>query len=300
MDNIPVILQKQSEDYVLKMEFDDRILETVVSSENIKNYGFFEFNNLIKYSQNVKLNYKNGDAFIGVVEKDDSKYTAKKGEFKFKTGEIYKGEFVGRNMVYRNGRIFVPDKGETIFADGTTANGDWLKQYDFTDNEWEQIYENRNSLTEIRDNAVRADKEKQQKLQAENIAKQQAQEKKKIAEQKRKQLYIDKYGEYYGSLISEGQLEVGMSQAMVSEVWNKVFFVVSKSIRNGKTIEFWEYSKDKMQMAILLEGAKNKNNGGGEAAFAEIYMMGLSEQFGGPTVPKTIIFTNNKLTDIYR
>jgi hypothetical protein len=300
LNNIPIIIQKQSEGYLLRMEFDDRILETVVSSENIKNYGFLKFDDLIKSSQNVKLNYKNGNAFIGVVEKDDSKFTAKQGEFKFKTGEIYKGAFGGRNMVYLNGRIFVPDKGETIFADGATANGDWLKQYNFTDNEWKQIYKNSNSLTEIRDNAVRANEEKQQKLQDEKRGKQQAQEKNKIAEQRRKQSYIDKYGEYFGSLISEGQLEVGMSQAMVSEVWNKEFFVVSKSIRNGKTIEYWEYSKDKMQMAILNEGAKNKDKRGSEAALAAIYMVGLSEQLGGPTVPMTIIFTNNKLTDIYR
>lgn len=91
-----------------------------------------------------------------------------------------------------------------------------------------------------------------------------------------------------------------MSQLMVNEVWNKEFFVISKSVRSGESIEIWEFSKDKMQMAIINEGAKHKDSGGGEAALAAIFLMGLSEQLGGPKPPQMIVFTNNKLTDIYR
>ena len=298
----PVTLQKHAVDYLLKIKFDDRILETFVSSDDVKKYGFLTFDDLIKSSQNVTLNYTNGNVFVGVVEKkyDDDKYTPKQGEFRFKTGEIYKGILGGRYLWYINGRIFVPDQGETTFADGTTANGDWLKQYNFTDNEWQQIYGNSKSLTEIRDNAVRVNEEKQIKLREEKIAKAQAEQEKLLEEQQRKQEYISKYGEHFGTLISQGALEVGMSQAMVGEVWNKDFFVVSKSVRNGKSFEIWEFSKDKMQIAIMNEGVKNKDNGGGEAALAAIFLMELSESLGGPTVPKMIIFTNNKLTDIYR
>ncbi len=300
MNNIPVTLQKQSENYILTMEFNDRALETSVSPDDIKKYGFLRFDDLIKHSQNVTLNFKNGNIFIGVVEKSNDKYTAKQGEYHFSTGETYEGALGRENLIYRNGRIFVPDKGETTFTDGSTANGDWLKQYNFTDNEWKQIYDNSKSLTEIRDNAIRVNDEKQIKLREEKIAQERAEQEKRIKEQQRKQEYISKYGEYFGMLISKGELDTGMSQAMVNEVWNKDFFVISKSIRSGKTVEIWEFSKDKMQMAILNEGAKNKDSGGGEAALTAIFLMGLSEQLGGPKAPQMIIFTNNKLTDIYR
>ena len=173
--NNPVTLQKQSENYMLKIIFDDRVLETVVSPDIIKRYGFFAFDDFIKSSQNVKLNYNNGNIFIGIVEKNVDTYKAKQGEYKFTTGEKYTGTFgLGNLIYYDKGRIFVPDQGETMFADGTTASGDWLKQYNFTDNEWKQIYESSKSLTEIRNMAVRVNQEKQEKIQAEKIAKEQA------------------------------------------------------------------------------------------------------------------------------
>jgi hypothetical protein len=154
-------------------------------------------------------------------------------------------------------------------------------------------------MTEKHNLAIQLYEEQQQKLQAEKIAKQKAEEKKKIAEQKKKQALIAKYGTHYGTLISEGELDVGMSQLMVNEVWNKEFFVISKSVRSGESIEIWEFSKDKMQMAIINEGAKHKDSGGGEAAIAAIFLMELSDALGGPSAPQMIIFTNNKF-DIYR
>ena len=47
-----------------------------------------------------------------------------------------------------------------------------------------------------------------------------------------------------------------------------------------------------MQLALLNEGT--------EAALAAIYLMGFAEQLGGMNVPQRLIFTNGKLTDIYR
>jgi len=177
--NQPVTLQKQSDSYTLKIEFDDRILETAVNSDIVKRYGFFAFDDFIKSSQNVKLNFKDGNAFTGIVEKNAGIYKAKQGEYKFVTGEKYTGTLgLGDLIYYNKGRIFVPDQGETIFADGTAVSGDWLKQYNFTDDEWKQIYENSRSLTEIRNMAVRIDKEKQEKLEAEKLAQEQAEKEK--------------------------------------------------------------------------------------------------------------------------
>ena len=180
-------LQKQSEDnYMLKMKFDDRTLETAVSFDYIEqevfpvinnlfkqeqqvqvlevvrvrevNYGIVNFDNFVEKANNVKLTYKNGDIFVGRVKKDNNKYAAQEGEYNFTTGEKYTG-IIGRKSLGGN-YIIVHEQGKTVFSDGTTANGDWTKQYIFTDNEWRQISANSKSLTEIRDKAISFNEEK--------------------------------------------------------------------------------------------------------------------------------------------
>ena len=133
----------------------------------------------------------------------------------------------------------------------------------------------------------------------EKIARLQSEEKKRVADQKRKQEYISKYGEYYGTLVSQGELRAGMSTAMVNAVFPKDLFIISESTRNGQSVEIWQFSKDKMETAIMLEGAKNKEEGV-IGALATAFLIALSEQMGGPTIPRMLIFKNNKLTDIYR
>lgn len=308
----PITLSKKSnkDDYDYRIEFDDKILDVDISTDYLKdnffpnvNYLFqrtkssyneyiisLKFDDYIKNSKSIKLTYNNGDIFIGKVEANynDNNYNAIEGKYTFSNGE----DFVG--IISKYSEIWTD--GEWKFTDGSTEKGNWLKKYNVTSD----ALSGAETMTEKHNLAVQLYEEQQQKLQADKIAKQEAEEKKEIAEQKRKQAYIDKYGDYYGTLISRGQLDVGMTQSMVSEVWNKEFFVVSKSIRTGQTIEMWEFSKDKMQLAIINEGAKNKDNGGGEAALAAIFLMGLSEQLGGPKPPQMIVFTNNILTDIYR
>jgi len=73
----PVVLQKQQDNYLLKIEFDDRILETSVSYDIVKKYGFLAFDDFIKNSQNIKLSYNNGNSFVGIVEKNDNNYRPK-------------------------------------------------------------------------------------------------------------------------------------------------------------------------------------------------------------------------------
>lgn len=306
----PITLAKNSNnnDYDYKIEFDDRTLEASLTADYLKKIFFptvdnlfretkssviqyrvsLKFDDYIKNSKNVKLIYKNGDVFVGKVETYDKKYIANEGEYVFFNGETFIGKLDRYSIIWTD--------GEWKFNDGSTENGDWLKKYNVTSD----ALSSAKTMTEKHNLAIQLYEEQQQKLQAEKIAKQKAEEKKKIAEQKKKQALIAKYGTHYGTLISEGELDVGMSQLMVNEVWNKEFFVISKSVRSGESIEIWEFSKDKMQMAIINEGAKHKDSGGGEAAIAAIFLMGLSDALGGPSAPQMIIFTNNKLTDIYR
>jgi hypothetical protein len=115
---------------------------------------------------------------------------------------------------------------------------------------------------------------------------------------RRKKAYISKYGEYYGSLISEAKVDVGMSRAMVNEIWNKSFFNISISVHNGLSIEMWEFDQEKMNMEIIKEGMRREN--GVEEALMMLFATTMALEFDKSSVPRLLIFTNDKLTDIYR
>lgn len=157
-EEYPITLQKQSDCYVLKIKYDDRLLDAPVSFDNVNKHGIFAFDALIESTPNVKLNYANGNIFVGFVEKNKDKYIAKKGEYRYTTGEIYTGIVENKNL---GGNYFiVHDQGKTVFADGTTADGNWTKEYNFTDNEWKQIFAESKSLTDVRNLAINMNKKK--------------------------------------------------------------------------------------------------------------------------------------------
>jgi len=182
-----------------------------------------------------------------------------------------------------------------LFTDGNVENGDWLKKYNVTKDNLASV----STMTEKHSLAIQLYEQRQKRIMEEKIARLQSEEKKRVADQKRKQEYISKYGEYYGTLVSQGELRAGMSTAMVNAVFPKDLFIISESTRNGQSVEIWQFSKDKMETAIMLEGAKNKEEGV-IGALATAFLIALSEQMGGPTIPRMLIFKNNKLTDIYR
>ena len=80
-------------------------------------------------------------------------------KYSYVNGEVYTG-IIDRKSLGSN-YVVVHEQGKTVFADGTTANGDWTKQYNFTDSEWRQISANSKSLTDIRDMAIIFKKEKE-------------------------------------------------------------------------------------------------------------------------------------------
>jgi len=291
----PLTWQKLSENsYLLKIEFDDRMLEAVANYEDLVKHGL-SGDNFIESSQNVRLNYKNGNAFIGIVVKRNKGYRPYRGEIRFTTGEKYIGA-ISENGIYDGENFFVPrsNQGETIFADGTVAKGAWLDQYNLTSDEKEKLHKSCKSLTEMRNEAVRLFEEKQRKLQEEKIAKERTEQEKHLKEQQQKeqqkQEYISKYGAYYGTLISRRELDTGMSKEMVSEIWPPDFFMISKAVYFGQTIDTWEFSKEKMQRAIFNDGA----------TLGDLFSINLNWGQIEPKIPKILIFTNNKLTEIYR
>ena len=286
-EKYPLVFRKTSTNrYELKILFDDKTLEVVISPDTIKKYGFYAFDTFIENSKNVNLLYKNGDIYTGIVEKGDV------------TGSIYD--------IYFNKRIYVPSKGVTKFANGEILNGDWLKSYDFTEKDWRKIYAKSKTLTEIRDNVYRKkselDKlkiaEERKRLEEQRIRERKRQEMLKAKERERQEklreerMYrlrcISRYGEYYGNLILKKEFALGMNKEMVRELLGEAekFYKKSISTFRGHTIESWEFDTSLVAQGMSFGGLLG----------ALSYYSGIELERKCPT----LVFTDDKITSIYR
>lgn len=240
----------------------------------------------------ASVTFENGDTFTGSLGvKSSNKVVPINGEYKYVTGETFIGKY--SKIRYEDGRIYAPN-GITTLTNGDVVSGDWLGKYDLTNNEWKQIYDSCNSLTEIRDMATQLELKKQQ----EKIAEERAEQLKRSKEEEQRRNIISKYGEYYGALIVKKKLVPGMSQAMVNEVWSKDFFDYSISTSSGRRIEVWTLNNDKMQIKIVSEA--NKVDKSGQAAVASMLLMNLLGSTSLSSVPNMLVFVNDKLSDIYK
>lgn len=286
-EKYPLVFRKTSTNrYELKILFDDKTLEVVISPDTIKKYGFYAFDTFIENSKNVNLLYKNGDIYTGIVEKGDV------------TGSIYD--------IYFNKRIYVPSKGVTKFANGEILNGDWLKSYDFTEKDWRKIYAKSKTLTEIRDNVYRKkselDKlkiaEERKRLEEQRIRERKRQEMLKAKERERQEklreerMYrlrcISRYGEYYGNLILKKEFALGMNKEMVREFLGEAekFYKKSISTFRGHTIESWVFDTSLVAQGMSFGGLLG----------ALSYYSGIELERKCPT----LVFTDDKITSIYR
>ena len=305
-----LILKKLPDNtFSINIKYNDLALETTIPFLSFQEFDSNEMEYLkseIIKSKQVKLSYNNGDIFIGkVIHRNDlpayskyesADYVPKSGKYKYATGEVCTGTFYYSNY-YQN--IYL-DEGTTMFADGSIEKDNWLKNYSLDSNQEEKIYNVRKSLTEMRNMAISIKEVEDIKRQKSETATNQAKKENLLKQQTRRKNLVAKYGEYNGNLISQGHLVIGMTKAMVNEVWKKEYFNISTVLRNNQMIEVWEFNKEKMQVEIIKEGSKNKGKEGGDAALATVLMMNLYEkQFGELAFPKTLVFNNNKLTDIY-
>ena len=286
-EKYPLVFRKTSTNrYELKILFDDKTLEVVISPDTIKKYGFYAFDTFIENSKNVNLLYKNGDIYTGIVEKGDV------------TGSIYD--------IYFNKRIYVPSKGVTKFANGEILNGDWLKSYDFTEKDWRKIYAKSKTLTEIRYNVYRKkselDKlkiaEERKRLEEQRIRERKRQEMLKAKERERQEklreerMYrlrcISRYGEYYGNLILKKEFALGMNKEMGRELLGEAekFYKKSISTFRGHTIESWVFDTSLVAQGMSFGGLLG----------ALSYYSGIELERKCPT----LVFTDDKITSIYR
>lgn len=264
-----------------------------------------DLNKYILNDKKVKFSFNNGDIFIGSVKRTKSRfyYSIEPyiGNYEFKTGESIKGE-ISYFSSYTSDIEFLPnEKSSTSFSDKTIEEGDWVNKYVFSldyDQEKELLRECK-SLTELRDKSKILYDKKNKKIEDKKKEKEREKIEKLQKELKRKKELTSKYGEHFGNLLSQGKLLPGMSEDMVKEVWSKEWFIINNIVRNGKMIDIWEFDESKMQRDIINKG---KESGQEEGALGLLLMLNLSEELGleGINAPKTLVFMDKKLTDIYR
>lgn len=250
--------------------------------------------NTLKNKGNIKIIYENGDVFVGSIKGESSiydldGYTPNEGRYEFKSGEIYEGKFNiinGYNRARRGtDKGILWFEGVWIFNDGKKEEGYWPQKYGVDRNDEFLQYEG--TPTEVHNLALKFFEAKQQKQREDEVAK--AQE--VVEKEKRKREYINRYGSYYGSLLSEGRLELGMTEEMVCQVVSKEYYVVSKRKENQDIVETWVFSQSRMERGMF-------DQVGAEGLMAVLLVNELS---GGMVVgeyPKVLTFTNGKLSEI--
>ena len=286
-----------NKDYKYRRVYSEKIennnikeVELIVTPFLIEKYGFWATTDYFDNISHVKYTYKNGNVFIGEV--DIEKKLLTNGTYQYATGEVFEGNFGGKWF------CGIPIEGKMKFKDGTVYSLDFLEGINLTSNETKEI-EKMLSPTEKIELAINFDKDKQYKKLLDDAEKaldkndyeeayqlylkaieikpkeKKSPEIENILTRIREQVLIATHGEHYGNLIIQKKLEIGMSQEIVHQIWNKSDFDVRTYEQSGKTVVIWNLNSS-------LRGFRSL----------------LSTQ--GVIVPDKLIFTNDKLTDIFK
>jgi hypothetical protein len=303
-ENTLVSLQKQGDNYALRVEFIDGVWETNANSESVQdNYtycsnciyrNYLNLKKIIKENcENVKLIFKNGDVFVGRLY-DASPYN-KFGEHRFSNGDVLIGCcYIKYDERGYYDKLSLCTDSKTIFADGSVINGDWFDKYKkiLSEKEWDEVLKNSKTFTEIRDKAESNKKyqytavEQKNKQQENKIAEQQAEQEKQIEEQEYKNALIKRYGTNWGNLIFKEEFTLGMTKEMVLEFKYAKSYKISKVTRDGNYVEIWELDPLKLEQEIIKE----------KGAMAFLYLAEVLQTID--TKFPNLIFTNNKLSGI--
>ena len=251
-----------------------------------------------------KIEYANGDTFEGNFISDapsSGKYrygsiteiTRANHKWEIPAGCVFEGNivpFTGTvNMEITDaagdkfiGRLYngAPDEGTMVFAaTGHTETGKWKDRLSPREYQIQQRAKER-----ARDSITKAFVAQQRIKDSLKLA---DEKQKHQTEEQKKQAFIRKYGQRYGSLIYQGKLELGMTQQMCQEV------IDIKSYDIGKT---WTFNKDKQDMQVAAAMTQLS----GEEAMALTLLMGFADSVGASTPKYSIlVFTDGKLTSLY-
>lgn len=201
------------------------------------------------------------------------------------------------NWIYDNAQ---KEDIKCVANDGKIIEGiEWLKKPDWVLNnsKWSEKWDKdcisiKGSWTETYQAIQKMYDEHNEEL-AEERRKEQEREAKEREHYNR---IVNKYGSRYAKAIIDGRVEIGMTKQMVNEFLPDKFYIIT---RNGNA-EYWRYSEEKAQKALISEGK------GGVEALMIVRLFGgsiksastLSGLIGGPSFPDRIIFTNGKVTSI--
>ena len=260
-----------------------------------------------------KIEYANGDTFEGNFISDapsSGKYrygsiteiTRANHKWEIPAGCVFEGNivpFTGTvNMEITNaaGDKFVgklnngaPDEGTMVFAaTGHTETGKWQDGLSPREYQIQQRAKER-----ARDSITKAFVAQQRIKDSLKLA---DEKQKHQTEEQKKQAFIRKYGQRYGSLIYQGKLELGMTQQMCQEVIDIKSYDIGKSMRSGHRVETWTFNKDKQDMQVAAAMTQLS----GEEAMALALLMGFADSVGASTPKYSIlVFTDGKLTSLY-
>jgi hypothetical protein len=189
------------------------------------------------------------------------------------------------------GRLYngAPDEGTMVFAaTGHTETGKWKDGLSPREYQIQQRAKER-----ARDSITKAFVAQQRIKDSLKLA---DEKQKHQTEEQKKQAFIRKYGQRYGSLIYQGKLELGMTQQMCQEVIDIKSYDIGKSMRSGHRVETWTFNKDKQDMQVAAAMTQLS----GEEAMALTLLMGFADSVGASTPKYSIlVFTDGKLTSLY-
>ena len=311
-----------------KTEFDDFFIGmTPQQVGNNKSHVWRQLSSFMQQFEEVKTHnatiyFSNGNKYIGPVHYDGfhwkigkygcqeylsiGSYNISKESFNIKYLWNNGDSFEGAALRFRNREDgIIPISGKMTYNNGVKdqtweLSSNHYKYFTFNKNP-SQLKEELITI-EVKQRAKekawqQEQEERWQRIKARADSLKLADEKQKHqTEEQKKQAFIRKYGQRYGSLIYQGKLELGMTQQMCQEVIDIKSYDIGKSIRSGHRVETWTFNKDKQDMQVAAAMTQLS----GEEAMALALLMGFADSVGAST-PKysVLVFTDGKLTSLY-
>lgn len=307
-----------------KTEFDDFFIG--MTPQQVGNNKFHVWRQLSLFIQqfeevkthNATVHFSNGNKYIGPVHYDAfhwkigkygcqeylnvGSYNTSKESFNIKYLWNNGDSFEGLALRFRNREDgIIPISGNMTYNNGIKdqtwkLSSNYYKYFTFNKNPT-QLKEELIKQRATEKARQQEQEERLQRIKARADSLKLADEKQKHKkEEQKKQIFVRKYGQRYGSLIYQGKLELGMTKQMCQEVIDISSYDIGKSLRSGHRVETWTFNKDKQDRQVAAAMTQLS----GEEAMALALLMGFADSVGASTPKYSIlVFTDGKLTSIY-
>lgn len=301
-----------------KIEFDDFFIGMTPQVGNNKSHVWRQLSSFMQQFEEIKTHnatiyFSNGNKYIGPVHHDGfhwkigkdgcqeylnvGYYNASKESFNIKYFWNNGDSFEGAALRFRNREDgIIPISGKMTYNNGVKdqtwkLSPDHYKYFTFDKNP-SQLKEELITI-EVKQRAK--EKARQQEKARADSLKLAAEKQKHQTEEQKKQAFVRKYGQRYGSLLYQGKLELGMTQRMCQEIIDIKSYDIGKSIRSGHRVETWTFNKDKQDMQVAAAMTQLS----GEDAMALALLMGFADSIGASPKYSILVFTDGKLTSLY-